>query len=164
MAYIYDPSEVKVNWEAGGVTIPISGFSSGSFLSIEFTSSQWNTTEGLDGNVAFTPKNVLSATCTLTLQQGSFGNEVLSQELATQDRNIGELQQRNLTVSDPSGSYNINFANAIIKNQPTITLGKTASDGPREWIFYSPNVTYLETVNEINRGQSTLSSLREQFL
>lgn len=152
MAYMYNPQALNVSWDDGSTSVPITGFASGTFLSIEFTSPQWNPVEGLDGNVAFSPKSTTSAKCSITLQQGSFGNKVLTQELSTQDRDMSSLSQRNLTIYDPSGTYNLKFQNAIIQSQPTIKFGGSATDGTREWVFYSPNVTYLEQVNEVNRG------------
>jgi hypothetical protein len=154
-AYVYDPSDINLDW--GGV--PITGFSDGAFIVINFVSPQWNVTEGIDGNTAFSPKTSLGGTCTVNLQQGSAGNQVLTQALSDQDGNVGNLIQGMLTLSEPSGTYNLEFKDAIIQNQPSVSYGMMASDGPREWIFYSPNISYLATVNKVNRGESTLSRL-----
>ena len=139
----------------GGVTI--TGFADGTFIAIEFNSPQYNITKGLDGNVAFLPKHDLSGTCKVRLQQGSRGNQFLTAALSEQDRDVGSLVQGNLTITDASGAYNLEFNSAIISNQPSINYGMTASEGVREWVFYSPSITYVGNVAEVNRGESTLS-------
>jgi len=154
--YEYDPSEIELSW--GDKLPPITGFADDTFITIEFNSPQYNITRGLDGNTAFSPKHDLSGTCTIRLQQGSVGNQLLTGALSVQDRNPGELVQGNLTIDDFSGTYNLMFQSAIIQNQPTVNYGKTSSDGVREWVFYSPNITYVQEVKEVNRGISTLRS------
>jgi hypothetical protein len=146
MAYVYDPREVKVAWGE----ISITGFASESFLSVEFNSPQWSTTVGLDGVSAFSPKYNFSGTCTFRLMQGSTGNQLLAGLIKAQEESLSsELLQNNLTITDSSGAFNLRLQNAIVVSQPPVSYAVQASEGTREWVFYSPSIVYKGEVDTL---------------
>lgn len=77
----YDPSEVALNF--GGV--PISGFATGTFISVVKNVDTWSTVSGIGGEGMFVKNNDNFWTITLTLMSNSAGNDYLS-SLANSDQ------------------------------------------------------------------------------
>lgn len=157
MAYVYSSAEVKINWGE----VPITGFTEDSFIVIEHSAPQQGTTMGIDGTTAFSPKFDFSGTCSITLKQGSVGNRLLSLSTKEQEESpTGELLQSNMTITDSSGAFNYLLQNAVLVKQPSVSYGKVASDGSREWVFYSPQITYK---GEIEQLRSSTGQIPQTF-
>tara|TARA_R110002020_G_scaffold237085_2_gene449363 strand:- start:227 stop:739 length:513 start_codon:yes stop_codon:yes gene_type:complete len=155
-SYVYSPKEVYVYY----VGESLMGFSDGTFLEVEILSNEWTPRTGIDGVTSYHPKYNMSGTCTLTLQQGSTGNEFLSflvsQIEQNMNPNILEAAQSNLSIVDTSGTFNLLFENAVIIKQPNITFGKEAQQGPRKWVFHSSRVSYYGEIDEPVRTRSVV--------
>jgi len=124
-------------YDAAGNVISIagqpidSGLASGTFLSIEPASKDWETKVGADGEVVRYKTNDKRAIIKLTLMQTSSGNDILSQlreaDLASSNgAGIGAFVARDLsgrTVARASACW--------VKGAPTVERGLEA--GEVEW-------------------------------
>jgi hypothetical protein len=157
--YYYDPSKVLVSWGNGANSPRLTGFTSGSFVSVEIASPEANVRKGIDGGAAVLPKFDLSGTVTLTFQQGSVGNMMMQEVVSYQERNPGVVPQGDLTIDDSSGTFNLNIGGAIIQTQPSIGFSKLASEGTRVWVLYSNNITYRGRIDVPQTTNSTVQQL-----
>jgi len=74
MAGTYDPKKILLTF--GG--IPVSGYADGTGIEIERSNPTWSMSTGMDDETAFTKRNDTSGKVTVTLQQTSLTNNVLS--------------------------------------------------------------------------------------
>jgi hypothetical protein len=92
----YDPAKVEL--VVAGV--PISGFASGTFISMARAADAWSKVVGASGEVIRSKSNDRSGTLTLTLLQSSLSNDALS-ELASLDElsndGVGPLMIKDLS-------------------------------------------------------------------
>ncbi len=121
----YDPKKVIVN--VGGV--PISGFADGTFISAERDNDAWSKVSGADGVVSRAKSNDLTGTITLTLQQTSPANDVLTGfAIADELTNAGVVP---VSVTDLGGRTLITSAFSWVIKRATAEFGKEIAN--REW-------------------------------
>jgi hypothetical protein len=123
----YDFSQV--NLIIGGV--PISGFADGSSITVEFDEQQWTKTTGSDGLVTRSKSNNYSGSVSVSLQQSSRANDVLSALwVADRTSNAGVVP---LLIKDNSGRTLWAAQHAWVQQMPSQEFGKELSD--REWLL-----------------------------
>lgn len=121
----YDPKKVIVT--VGGV--PISGFADGTFVGVERDNDAWAKVSGADGVVSRAKSNDLTGTITLTLQQTSPSNDVLSGfAIADELTNAGVVP---VSVTDLGGRTLIVSAFSWIMKRANAEFSKEISN--REW-------------------------------
>lgn len=119
----YDPKNVQIIM--GGV--PITGFADGTFIDVAMDEDQFTKTVGGDGEVSRAKSNNQCATVTVTLQQTSGSNDVLS----------GLYQADKL-----------NNAGAVPLMIKEIGTGKTLCFTQAAWVERLPNTTYSKDIEE----------------
>jgi hypothetical protein len=121
---------------AGGV--PISGFADGTFLSVENNEDAYSLQVGTDGEAPRSRTNNNSARFTITLQQGSLGNAILS-GLHTADKLApGGVGCFPVLVKDLGGTSLYACEKAWIVKRPGAEFGRES--GSREWIIETDNL------------------------
>lgn len=123
----YDPKQVFLI--AGGS--PISGYADGTFIGIVFDEDQFNKTTGADGLTQRSKTNNYSGQVTVTLLNGSSGNDLLNNFFSA-DRvsNAGVFP---LLVKDASGRTIWSAQNAWIRKMPDQDFAKEATE--RAWVI-----------------------------
>lgn len=123
----YDPKKVIVTFG----TVIMTGFASGTFVSIEPGGPAFEMNQGADGTIDRTNKNMNHYMVTVTLKQTSISNNPLSLiHIADKLSNTGKFP---LTVNDLNGSSKFFAPIAWIEGDPTGEDGDTS--GSREWKF-----------------------------
>jgi hypothetical protein len=123
----FDPSKVSVLY--GGAIM--GGFADGTFVSVEYSSDFFSKVTGVDKFTTRVKSNDFSGSITLTLQQSSPSNDILTGfMLADKLTNKSVLP---LLIKDFSGTTLVFTAYAWIRKPPTVEFGKELSN--REWIF-----------------------------
>lgn len=127
MLRTYDPKEVAVI--INGQTL--SGFADGTFVTVERDEDSWSLSIGTDGEGARAKSNNKSGTITVTLQQTSDSNKILS-DLALADE-LTSTGTFPVLIKDASG-YSIHSAEiAWIQKPATAEYAREA--GNREWVI-----------------------------
>jgi hypothetical protein len=129
----YDPKQVIVI--VGGA--PISGYADGTFVEVAFDEQQFNKTTGADGLTQRTKTNNYAGSMTITLLQGSSGNDVLS-ALWNADRyeNAGAVP---IIVKDLSGRTLWAAQHGWVQQMPNNGFSKDAED--RAWVIDCDELT-----------------------
>lgn len=99
---------------------------------------------GMDGRVAISYLPNETGTCTISLQQNSPSNLLLSGVLARQ-RATRRLYIGNLTINDPSGSTLAAFGRCHIMESPEGSLGASANGKTRDWVFFVEDFAWTAT-------------------
>ena len=128
MAYAqYDPALVILI--VGGS--PMSGYADGTFLEVAFDEQQWNKVTGADGRTSRAKTNNRAGNITITLQQTSDSNDVLSgfmiADEATGDGVVPVL------VKDNSGRTLAATSAAWVQQSPGQEYSKDVEN--REWVM-----------------------------
>jgi len=127
--YTYDPKLVAVI--LGGV--PLSGFADGTFVSVEQNEDSFSLQVGTDGDGCRSKSNNQSARVTLTLQQSSASNDILSALHNTDILSPSGDGITPLIVKDNTGRSLHSAENAWIVKPPTSAFGREPEN--REWVF-----------------------------
>lgn len=127
MLYTYDPKQGTL--VVGGAII--NGYADGTYLSVERSSDSFSKVSGADGIVSRAKSNDKSGTITITLQQTSSGNDILS-GIARRDElaNAGVVP---VVYKDLSGRSTAFSATAWVRKPPNMDNGKEI--GNREWVL-----------------------------
>lgn len=133
--YTYDPKQVMII--IGGAIM--SGFSEGTFLTIEMKEDAFTTKVGADGETSRAKRNNNNADATLTLAQTSPSNDVLS-AFAAADRLTGDGVVP-FVVKDGSGRSLLFSAYAWVKKLPGQAYSANIED--RAWSFEIVDVDTL---------------------
>jgi len=124
----YDPEKALVLVDG----VAISGFADGTAITLAYDEPRFSTSVGQGGSVAIARNASKLATLTITLQQTSASNDVLSglmQAHMTGLKNgIGIV-----TVLDASGRTAAAATDCYIENMAQIVLGKEITN--REWVI-----------------------------
>jgi hypothetical protein len=123
----YDASQVTVIFNGA----PMSGYTDGTFVSIEFDEQQWNKVTGADGLTQRSKTNNYAGAVTLTLMNGSPSNDVLSS--AWNADRVDNNGKGPLTVKDLSGRTIWSAKNAWVRQMPSQGFGKDVES--REWVM-----------------------------
>lgn len=124
--YTYSPEDVS--FAIGGAVI--SGYSEGTFITVEREEDAFTKIVGADGIVTRSKNANRSGMVTLTLKASSPSNDVLS-ALATQDE-IDGTGVRAFIVKDNSGT-SLHAGKGWVRKKPNAEYAKEVSD--REWTF-----------------------------
>ena len=127
MVKTYDASKVAVI--IGGFVM--GGYADGSFINVEHDEDAFALQIGTDGEGTRSKTNNRAGTVTLTLQQGSDSNDVLS-GFAAADQ-IGNSGLFPLLIKDGSGRTVHQATTAWIQKMPATEFGREA--GQREWVI-----------------------------
>lgn len=129
----YDVNQVAVI--VGGV--PLEGFADGSRVTVEFDEQQFTKVTGSDGLTTRSKSNNYAGNVTVTLQQSSRSNDVLSGLWnADRVRNGGVVP---LLIKDNSGRTLWAAEHAWVQQMPSQGFAKEASDRP--WILDTDKLT-----------------------
>tara|TARA_R110002020_G_scaffold237085_2_gene449364 strand:- start:752 stop:1222 length:471 start_codon:yes stop_codon:yes gene_type:complete len=150
MAYVYSSREVQIAWSG----VPLFGRSEDSFISIVRTTDLTSTNTGSDGLSEISRSPDETGTVTLSLQQGSQSNLVLS-VAANLD---SELVIGDLTIIDPSGSVFCHCRQAHLQKVPDITRGVNAGDNTNDWMFWCESILYTATPSGLPEGAAPVVS------
>ena len=136
----YDVSQVAVI--VGGV--PLEGFSDGSRVTVEFDEQQFTKVTGSDGLTTRSKSNNYAGNVTVTLQQSSRSNDVLS-GLWNADRvsNSGVVP---ILIKDNSGRTLWAAEHAWVQQMPSQDFAKEVSD--RAWILDTDKLTGFSGGNQ----------------
>lgn len=132
----YDPARVIVTVAAA----TLSGFAEDTFIGIEEIGDGVTSTSGADGEVARAMSSDRRCRVTITLQQTSAGNDVLSALLAA-DRLSGGGGIFPIAVTDLRGRTVFNSSEAWVVKNPNAEFG--AEVGEREWTIETGSGTYF---------------------
>ena len=134
--FTYDPAQILVTM--GGV--PISGFESGTFVTIEKVEDNWSAKSGIEGDAVRILKTDYLYNVTLTLMYTSASNDYLS-ALATADANLPGSGLVPLEIKNGLGrSLFVTTQSWVVK--PASTNYSDAAD-PREWGLQSYKPLYF---------------------
>lgn len=129
MHRIYSPKDVQVSWNG----IPITGYSSDTFLEMERNSDVFLESVGADGNLALTKNADLTGEVRITLMQTAQANRLLAAAAAAQQLIGATIPVSNFVVFDPSDSSVSLAYNAYIKTVPVTAYGSDQTS--KTWVF-----------------------------
>lgn len=135
---VYSSKEVSVAWTGQ----KLDGLAPDSFVTFSLNSDITDEEVGADGQVNISRLPDGSGTCTISLQQNSTSNLILSGILAAQVGVTKAFVTGSLTVVDPSGSVLALMTGAHIKTAPENSLGSTATGVTRDWVFFCETMAF----------------------
>lgn len=123
----FDPKDVIIT--VGG--FPMGGFADGEFFSFERTNDAFTMTVGADGDTTRVKSNDRSGACTITLDQSSNSNAILS-GFASADEltNLGIVP---VLVKEIGGSTTLFSGNGWVQKLPVVSYGKETTT--RVWVI-----------------------------
>lgn len=123
----YDPSKIIV--VIGGAII--GGFADGAFVNVEYTNDFFTKVTGADKLTTRVKQNDFSGSITLTLQQSSPSNDILSGFVALdRSANAGVVPA---IIKDLNGTTLVASAYAWVRKPPVVEFSKEVSN--REWVL-----------------------------
>ncbi|QLB23320.1 phage structural protein [Phocoenobacter skyensis] len=131
----YDPSKVIITFGAHSVK----GYADGTFVNVEQMSDGVSSEAGADGEVARAMSTDKRMKVTLTLQQTSESNAVLS-DAYDRDQISGGSYIMPISITDKRGKSLFASAQAWIVKKPNSEFGKELST--REWEIHTANAIY----------------------
>ena len=134
---VYSSRDVKVSW--GGQAL--SGLAPDSFITFSRASDLTDEEVGADGQANISRLPDRTGTCTISLQQNSLGNLILSGVMLNQE-NQSSFVTASLTVVDPSGSVLAFMTGVHLKTAPEVSLGSSASGATRDWVFWCETMQF----------------------
>lgn len=138
----FDPKDVIVT--VGG--FPIGGWADGEFMSFERNSDAFTQTVGADGDTTRVKSNDKSGNLTLTLDQTSLSNDVLS-AIATAD----ELSNSGIVpvlIKELNGTSTLFAGNGWVQKLPVMAYGKETTT--RVWVIAMAETNVFVGGNIIN--------------
>jgi structural protein KPP10_ORF10 len=131
----YDPKEIFVT--IGGAAMQ--GFADGTFVTLDRNEDAFSTVSGADGIVARVKSNNRAGTLTLSLQQTSLSNDILSGfALLDEISNTGTFP---ILIKDNQGTSLIFSATGWVQKMPAVEYSKDISN--REWVIGLADLTYF---------------------
>lgn len=122
----YSPGEIVMT--VNGVAM--GGFADGTFITVARDEQSFTKVTGADGTVSRSKSNNRSGTVTLSLQQTSPSNEVLSALLAQDELdNSGVVP---VLIKDNSGTARFFSGTGWVQGMPSVEYGKEIAN--REWV------------------------------
>ena len=137
----YDASFVSMFF---GV-IEMSGFAADAAISLEHDEDDWEFHAGVDGAGTRSKMSIKSATVTVSLEQTSAVNDLLSAHRTLDLNTPGGVGGQELIIKDNSGRTLLFAETAWIQKPPTAELNRAST--VREWIFRTDNVVALHGGN-----------------
>lgn len=128
----FDPNQVTLTFNSIGISHIATGFAKDTFINIEFDEDLFNDDIDANGNLIRYKINNYNAKLTLTLNQASITNSVLS-TFMNLDRNLATGGAFAMMAKDNNGDTLITSAYSYVITLPTVTFGTTASN--RDWVI-----------------------------
>lgn len=155
----YSPPDVTVVISMGAASHVVSGFAEDTFVSIERNSETYEMYTGADDTNTRIYKPNTSCAVTISLQQTSNSNDVLSAlyEIDRASRNSDNLFS--ITVKDNSGRSLFSASQAFISVTPNSEYG--TSMNTRDWVVQCPRPDYYIGGNASldSADQATIAAL-----
>lgn len=158
---VYSSRDVKISWSGE----PIDGLAPDTFITFSRNSDLTDEEVGADGQLSISRLPDRTGTMTITLQQQSMGNHILSGVMERQEAS-GVFIRGAITISDPSGSILAELGAAHLKTAPEVGLGSTATGQTRDWVFFCESMKFTTTPGganfveqEITRINSAIDSI-----
>jgi hypothetical protein len=138
----YAPNDVTVLISKDSYTHVIGGYSEDSMVSVEPNSPRFEKYTGADNTSTRIYRADTSAMVTLSIQQTSFSNDILSQLHLSDIETLDATGYFQLTVKDNSGRTVFSTSSAFISTIPTIAYSNSMEI--REWVIETFDTdTYL---------------------
>ena len=128
---VYSSLDVQVSWNG----VPLDGLAPDSFVVFSRNTDLTDEEVGASGDLSISILPDKTGTCTISLQQNSRSNLILSGALLAQEQS-GTLIRGALSIADPSGSVLALLTGAHLKKSPEVGLGSSASGKTRDWVFF----------------------------
>jgi hypothetical protein len=134
---VYSSRDVSIAW-AG---VALDGLAPDTFVTFSRSVDLTDEEVGSDGKVAISRTPDKTGSCTLSFQQNSEANLILSGVMAAQEGSSTFITG-SITVVDPSGSTVALLTNCHIKTAPETTLGITATGQSKDWVFFCEGMNF----------------------
>ena len=128
----FDPNQLTVTFTSIGINHIGTGFAKDTFVSVEWDEDLFNDDMDANGNLIRYKINNYNAKFTLSLNQASITNNVLS-TFMNLDKSLATGGAFGLMIKDNNGDSLITSAYSYILTLPTVTFGTTASN--RDWVI-----------------------------
>lgn len=151
---VYNSLDVQVAWNG----VSLDGLAPDSFVTFSRNADLTDEEVGASGDLSISVLPDRTGTCTITLQQNSLGNLILSGAQLLQE-NSGRFITGALTIADPSGSVLALLTNAHMKKTPEVSLGSTATGKTREWVFFCENMKFTSAPTGLARAISNSAKI-----
>lgn len=151
---VYSSLDVQVAWNG----VPIDGLAPDSFVTFSRNSDLTDEEVGASGELSISVLPDRTGTCTISLQQASQSNIILSGVLAAQE-NSGVFIRGDLTISDPSGSVLALLHGCHLKKTPEVVLGSSATGKTRDWVFFAEKMLFTSAPNGLSEAISGSSQI-----
>ncbi|GHU34494.1 hypothetical protein FACS1894172_14840 [Spirochaetia bacterium] len=123
----YDPKKVIITFDGTA----LSGYTDGTFVSIEPNGEGFTKSVGADGEVVRAISNDNTHTVTVTLQQSSLSNSFLSAKKNADKKDGAGMKP--LEITDKNGNSLFSWAQAWVSSDPSWEFAKENSE--RQWVF-----------------------------
>ncbi len=136
----YSSRCVNLSWSGA----PITGLAPDSFITFSRASSLTEAEVGADGIASISKLPDRTGTCTVSLQQNSPGNHILSGIIKRQEA-ICTLITGTLAISDPAGSVLATLTGVHLQEAPEVSLGSSANGSTLDWVFWCEGMEFTST-------------------
>ncbi len=134
---VYSSLDVQVSWNG----VAIDGLAPDSFITFSRNADITDEEVGASGELSISVLPDRTGTCTISLQQNSRSNLILSGVMLAQEES-GSFIRGALTIADPSGSVLALLTGVHLKKAPEVTLGSSASGKTRDWVFFCETMKF----------------------
>lgn len=134
---VYSSRDVTVTWNG----VSLNGLAPDSFVSFSRNSDLTDEEVGSGGDLSISRLPDRTGLCTISLQQNSEANIILSGIIAAQEAS-NVFITGSLSINDPSGSVIALLTNAHIKTSPEVTLGSSATGQTKDWVFFCEKMVF----------------------
>lgn len=151
---VYNPKNVTINLFG----YALEGLAPDTFIEFALNSDTTDEEVGGDGSVSISMSPDETGTCTISLQQSSPSNILLSGILALQAEQ-GTIVSGAFTVKDPSGTVIAKMTGAHIKTAPSVAIGSTATGSNRDWVIFIQKLQFLPVPEGFSDSAGTLADV-----
>jgi len=144
---VYSSRDVSVSWSG----VSLNGLAPDSFITFSRNSDLTDEEVGSDGELSISRLPDRTGVCTISLQQNSEANIILSGIIAAQESSSSFIRG-SLSIGDPSGSVLASLTNCHVKTAPEITLGSTAAGQTKDWVFYCEKMIFTSAPEGVASG------------
>ena len=134
---VYNSREVQCSWNG----VALTGLAPDSFITFSRESDLTEVEVGADGQANISRLPNRTGTCTISLQQNSPGNIILSGVMLEQEAN-STLFVGSLTIADPSGATLALLTGVHLQVAPEVSLGSSANGATRDWVFWCEGMKF----------------------
>lgn len=133
-SYIPSALTIVINHPATNTTHVLGHYAQDSVVSIEFPDETWTETESIDGITTRTHRKTTTYRATISLDQTSRSNDVLSAIARFDEKDLTGTQGLfTCTITDKAGRSYIYSSQAFVKRPQTQEFGSAVST--REWMI-----------------------------